>query len=86
MNKDVVFFEFDSTVSRDRQLDVLSDLAGWTAIDKVQPLKPGSEHPALSRLFYAYAAPGTDLTDLVERIRVLPEIRSASTGPKRKLV
>jgi len=81
-----VFFTFGANVSPERRLELVDTLASWKGIEKVLPLKPGAYNPALARFFYAYATPGTDPAELVERIRSLPEIESASSGPRRKLV
>ena len=86
MATETIFFEVAPDLPPERLQQVLDELAGLGGVEKVVPLVPGARNPAVACTFYAYATQGTNLAQLVERVRALSGVASASLEPKRRLI
>lgn len=86
MAVETIFFEVAPDLPPERLRQVLDQLAGLSGVEKVVPLVPGARNPTVACTFYAYAAQGTNLPQLVERVRALSGVASASLELKRRLI
>ena len=86
MGSRVITFIFRPQISRRRQDELLSEIAGWEKIDQAAHLKPETKLRALERLCYVSVADDADPDRIIHQLAQLPEIESASTPTPRHLV
>ncbi|MBK9707904.1 MAG: hypothetical protein IPO77_13100 [Acidobacteria bacterium] len=85
MRSRVVTFSFRSDVSRERQDQILNEIAGWKQIEGASHLNRDAKTDLLQRLCYAYVCHDADAGDVVGRLNEFPEIETASEPPRRHL-
>ncbi len=86
MDKRVITFAFRPHVSRQRQEELLTEIAAWKQVDQAAHLKPDTKLDALLRLCYAYLNDEADTHEVTRRLVALPEIESATEPTPRHLL
>ena len=85
MKSRVVTFSFRTDVSRERQDQILNEIAGWKQIEGASQLNRDAKLDLLQRLCYAYVSHDADTDDVVGRLAEFPEIETDSEPPRRHL-
>lgn len=82
----VVNFSFAPTVPKERRPALLEQIGSWPEVAKARQLDADAEDADVGRLAYAYVSPGYRPEELLQRLRAMPEIATASEPATRKLV
>jgi hypothetical protein len=84
MAKPSIVFSLSSTVSRDQQEKLITELQSWSDVEAVGQLFPRAPQPDLLRMFFAYVSEDTEPNIVVERIQRMPEVERASISAERR--
>ena len=82
----VVNFAFDRDVPPERQDALVADIASWPEVRQAKRLDPAARDAGVSRLSYLYLHQDQPAGPVIERLKAIPEIESASTPTPRKLI
>ncbi len=81
-----VMFNFHPEVSITQQDEALERINAWSSVSVASRLKPDAKNPLLQRMAYARVKDDTDIEKIVERLKQMPEVESASVPASRRLV
>lgn len=80
-----VTINFRPDTPRDRQERVLEAIRQNAAVGTVGYFDPGSQHPVVSRMAFAYVRDEASIDDLMKTLQAVPEIESVSLPAERRL-
>jgi hypothetical protein len=80
MSQHLITFAFRPDVARERQDEILAEIAAWAQIEQAAHLKPDTKLELLLRLCYAYLNEDADANGVAALLAAIPEIESASSS------
>jgi hypothetical protein len=81
-----IVFNVRPDVKQEQQASLLADVTAFPGIHKATSLRPNSKNAAVSRMCYAEVTDDADVNELVQKIRVLPEVETANLPAERRLM
>jgi NADPH-dependent ferric siderophore reductase len=81
-----IMFNVRPEVKGEQQTSLLADVTALPGIRKALALRPNSKNASVSRMCYAEVADDADVNELVQKIRVLPEVETANLPAERHLM
>ena len=80
-----VTFSIRESVTPARRRTLLKEISAWPGITAGGFVDSTSKNKHVVRMGYAYIEEGTIAVDIVNRLKQVPEIESASVPPERRL-